>query len=59
MQLEKQFPSSGHLDGCLQLLVFVAALVVLFFIFIFVEFYDDLPHVSCAPLANFCVVFVE
>ena len=30
MQLERQFPSSGHLDGCLQLHVFLSESMMLF-----------------------------
>ena len=36
MQLERQFPSCRHLDGCLQLHVFVAVLMFLFLFIIVV-----------------------
>ena len=60
MQLERQFPSSGHLVGCLQLHVFLLGSMMFFSIYDFcIMCLDDLLHISCAPIADFYVVFVE
>ena len=56
MHLENQFPSSRHLDGCLQLHVFVAVLMLFLS---FIMHLNDLLHVSCGPKADFYVIFVE
>ena len=60
MQLERQFLSIGHLNGCLQLHFFLSVLMMFFFIYYScIMCFDDLPHISCAPIADFYVVFVE
>ena len=64
MQLERQFPSSGHLVGCLQLHVFTCITSIrindVFSIYDFcIMCLDDLLYISCAPIADFYVVFVE
>ena len=60
MQLERQFPSSGHLVGCLQLHVFLFRINDVFFVYYFcIMCLDDLLHISRAPIADLCVVFVE
>ena len=60
MQLERQFSSSGHLVGCLQLHVLSIMINDVFSIYYFcIMCLDDLLHISCAPIADFYVVFVE
>ena len=57
MQLERQFPLSGHLDGCLQLHVFLSVSMMFFFNYFCIMCFDDLLHISCAPIADFYIVF--
>ena len=60
MQLERQFPSSGHLVGCLQLHVFLLGSMMFFSIYYFcIMCFDDLLHISCAPIADLYVILVE
>ena len=60
MQLERQFPSSGHLVGCLQLHVFLLGSMMFFSIYYFcIMCLESLLHISCAHIADYYVVFVE
>ena len=60
MQQQRQFPSSGHLVGCLQLHVFpLGSMMFIPFIIVCIMCLDDLLHISCAPIADFYVVFAE
>ena len=48
MQLERQFPSSGHLVGCLQLHVSIRINDVFSIYYFCIMCLDDLLHISCA-----------
>ena len=46
MHLDRLFPCNGHLDWCLQLHVFVAALMGFFISYFCIMRFDDVQHVS-------------
>ena len=59
MQVERQFPSSGHLVGCLQLHVFLLGSMMFFSIYYFcIMCLDDLLHFSCAPTAIRICIYI-
>ena len=52
IQLQNKKISSKHLDGCLQLHVFVAASMLFFSFIVLFYAFDDLLHVSCTPIPD-------